>query len=205
MNTRTYVTSDLHLGHQLVAKLRGFDRVDDHDNTIIMNLRSIVKPQDILWILGDLVFSKSTKMHLLSELPGLVKVVLGNHDKFRPIDLPRNFNTVFGAAYGKHGILFTHIPVHEGQKDRFTLNVHGHLHDKVIDDPWYFNVCLEQNNLKPFNMEDIYASIPSTSVVTIRGDVSHDRASVGKSGTPSRSSAAGTPTPVTDWAPRWDL
>jgi calcineurin-like phosphoesterase family protein len=161
-NNRVFVTSDLHLGHKLVSELRGFATVEEHDEHIIQNLRDAVRPQDTLWILGDLVFNKTAKWHLLSHIRGQVRIVLGNHDKVTwQTRFPSNFQVLFGAAYGKHGTLLTHIPVHPGQKDRFTLNIHGHLHDKVLPDPWYFNVCLEQNGLKPFNIEEVYEKIPN--------------------------------------------
>lgn len=166
--SRIYITSDLHLGHKLISGLRGFNSLEEHDEHVLDTLNSMVSPKDTLWILGDLLFQPGTKLALLRRIPGNVKVVLGNHDGLRPDVYASLGFRVYGAAYGKQGILFTHIPVHPGQKDRFSLNVHGHLHDKVIPDPWYFNVCLEQNNLKPFNIEEIYEKIPllpdSTSI-----------------------------------------
>ena len=160
MNSRTYVTADLHLGHKLISTTRGFNSLEEHDDRVLDNLNRIVSPKDTLWILGDLLFQPGTKLPLLKRIPGNVKVVLGNHDALRPDVYAGLGFRVYGAAYGKRGILLTHIPVHEGQKNRFSLNVHGHLHDKVLPDPWYFNVCLEQNNLEPFNIEEIYEKIP---------------------------------------------
>jgi calcineurin-like phosphoesterase family protein len=165
MSERVFVCSDLHLGHALVAKTRGFGSVEEHNEAILDNLADAVLPKDTLWVLGDVVFSASRYGDLLSRIPGHVKLVLGNHDSLKVLNRYRVFEQVYGAAYGKKGILFTHIPVHPRQKDRFSLNVHGHLHTEVLPDPWYFNVCLEQNNLKPFNMEEIYEKIPLLPLV----------------------------------------
>lgn len=172
MSGKVFVTSDLHLSHQKIALLRGFKTIDEHDEAITQNILDTVGSKDTLWILGDLLFQRGTRLYVLGNLINqlrrksiVAKVVLGNHDNFVTGDLyGLGIERVFGAAYGKHGILFTHIPVHPGQKDRFTLNVHGHLHSSVIGDPFYFNVCLEQNGLKPFNMEEVYTKIPPAAV-----------------------------------------
>lgn len=195
--SRVWICSDTHIGHALIAKLRGFSTLEEHDETILANLNSVVKPRDTLWILGDLLFNRGTKFDLLYRIPGYVKVVLGNHDNYKPGDFPNNFAKVFGAAYGKHGTLLTHIPVHPGQKDRFTLNIHGHLHDKVIDDPWYFNVCLEQNGLKPFNIEEVYEKIPNPATLVIPDHVSNDGARLRESGTQAGSRETGAGSPIT--------
>lgn len=168
MSGKVYVTSDLHLSHSKVAELRGFKTIDEHDDAIFHGILDTVKKGDTLWILGDLLFNRGARLDILRTLLSHLKLgrvnvraVLGNHDAWNATQLAElGFGKVFGAAYGKHGILFTHIPVHQGQKDRFTMNVHGHLHTSIIDDPWYFNACLEQNNLKPFDMEQVYACIP---------------------------------------------
>lgn len=199
MSGKVWITSDLHLSHQKVAELRGFKTIEEHDETILDNLNTAVGKRDSLWILGDLVFNKATKFRLLDRVPGSnVRIVLGNHDMVTGNELwPANFMKAFGAAYGKHGTLLTHIPVHPGQKDRFTLNIHGHLHDKVIDDPWYFNVCLEQNGLKPFNMEEVYEKIPYQFYDTLPDNVSYDGARLRESGTQDGSSQTGAGSPTT--------
>ena len=52
--TTVFYTSDLHLGHAKVAEIRGFDSLQEHDQTIIDNLDRQVGKRDTLWILGDI-------------------------------------------------------------------------------------------------------------------------------------------------------
>ena len=56
--SRTWFTSDLHLGHPFVAELRGYgsgeNDVDRHDATILNNLTDALNPGDTLWVLGDI-------------------------------------------------------------------------------------------------------------------------------------------------------
>jgi hypothetical protein len=51
----------------------------------------------------------------------------------------------------------THIPVHTSEvEDRWKGNIHGHLHDKIIDDSRYVNVSCEQTGYTPVDKDYIY-------------------------------------------------
>lgn len=88
----TYFTSDLHLGHRLVAGIRGFWEEGSHPATpdvtehmiAIKKAWSVVKPDDIVWILGDVSASDRdwTKalQFIRDFLPGRKRLVCGNHD-----------------------------------------------------------------------------------------------------------------------------
>jgi calcineurin-like phosphoesterase family protein len=75
------------------------------------------------------------------------------------------FEKLFGVHFWKHCIL-SHVPVHPGTMgSRALLNVHGHLHSKIVGSPYdpdnfgsscepdlnYFNVSIERHGLKPVN------------------------------------------------------
>jgi calcineurin-like phosphoesterase family protein len=89
----TYFTSDLHIGHKFVAGLRGFSTFTEEDGTVydlrghtdaIIKAFSVVKPDDIVWILGDICISASTWASALNVLgdwcPGRKRLISGNHD-----------------------------------------------------------------------------------------------------------------------------
>lgn len=48
-----WFTSDLHLGHEKVAELRGFPSVRKHDSVIVDNLLRSLNSGDKLFVLGD--------------------------------------------------------------------------------------------------------------------------------------------------------
>lgn len=84
----TYFTSDLHIGHRLVAGLRGFlvsqgiPDVEMH-TVAIRDAFNVVRPDDIVWILGDICISDKTwhiALEALKRLPGRKRLVNGNHD-----------------------------------------------------------------------------------------------------------------------------
>lgn len=77
-----FLTSDLHLGHKFVAKLRGFDDVTEHDALIIRNIRKQVKENDTLYILGDVAMGGwAETIKPVKELSFTKVLVTGNHDR----------------------------------------------------------------------------------------------------------------------------
>lgn len=81
-----HFTSDTHFGHEMVAKLRGFDTAADHDQAIRDNLAAVMrKPDDQLWILGDLALSQwRHALAIIGSLPGSKHLIIGNHDQVFP-------------------------------------------------------------------------------------------------------------------------
>ena len=59
--------------------------------------------------------------------------------------------------------LMTHISVHPSQLDRRTVNVHGHLHARPLDDARYLCVSVEQTGFRPvaIGWQSGLASIPT--------------------------------------------
>ena len=57
-----YFTSDLHLDHNkdFIYKERGFDNIGSHDIAILKNWNSVVTPDDIVYVLGDLMLGDNS-------------------------------------------------------------------------------------------------------------------------------------------------
>lgn len=78
-----YFTSDLHFNHnrEFLWKERGFSSLKEMNETIIENWNSIVNEDDIVYVLGDVVFGDLDEgKAYLERLHGSIKLVLGNHD-----------------------------------------------------------------------------------------------------------------------------
>ena len=88
--SRHLFTSDLHFGHLKVAtEHRGFASVGEHDDAVIAALDEHVGPDDVLWVLGDLVGTAREWERALAFLwgvPGRKRLVLGNHDPAHPMN-----------------------------------------------------------------------------------------------------------------------
>lgn len=80
--TARFWTSDLHLGHRKVSEIRGFETTDEHDAAIQTAWHRQVKPDDEVFVLGDLSsgFGEDRALAIIADLPGRKHLVAGNHD-----------------------------------------------------------------------------------------------------------------------------
>lgn len=83
--SQRWFTADLHLGHEKVAHLRGFETVEEHDNTVLASLGANVRTTDELFVLGDISSGKPDEedeaLRRLFRLDvGIIHLISGNHD-----------------------------------------------------------------------------------------------------------------------------
>lgn len=162
MATHAYCIADLHLGHGPgILKIRPqFKTVEEHDKFVVDNINAVVNPNDTLYLPGDIVIRESGWFWLHKLNCWNIILIPGNHCGERTPVRDVFFKSITGAharrlPSSNIGAVFTHIPIHPSCLDRWTVNVHGHLHDQVIDDPRYLCVSCEAVNYKPINMEEI--------------------------------------------------
>jgi calcineurin-like phosphoesterase family protein len=169
---RHFVISDLHLGHLNIVKfcdkdgnrIRPFESIEKHDETILTNWNNVVTPEDTVYVLGDVVINKNS-LGKMNAFHGRKILVKGNHDIF---DL-RHYMPYFDdirACIVRNNMIFSHIPVHDSQLERWAVNVHGHLHQNLVTkivkgravrDNRYLNVCCEHTNFTPVLLDKIIA------------------------------------------------
>lgn len=162
MATHAYAIADLHLGHGTgVLRFRTqFETVEEHDRFVIDSINEVVNPNDTLYLLGDTVIREAGWFWINKINCRNMVEIPGNHCGERTPIREVFFKSIMGA-YARRlpssdiGAVFTHIPVHPSCLDRWQVNVHGHLHDQVIDDPRYLCVSCEAVDYRPVNMEQI--------------------------------------------------
>lgn len=147
-----FLISDTHFGHEKILEFVEGRRVlgktiEEHDEALVERWNKVIRPKDTVWHLGDVAF-KSERLSIVGRLNGRKKLVKGNHDVYHVNRYLEYFVDVKGAV-SLEGFLLTHVPIHSSQKFRFLGNIHGHLHDKLIYDPFYFNVSCERVNYQP--------------------------------------------------------
>lgn len=166
--TTSFFISDTHFGHANILtfkddnnnRIRSFNSVEEMDETMVERWNSRVRPQDRVYHLGDVVMNRRC-LPIVGRLNGKKILIKGNHDIFKLKDYTPYFKDIRSyKVFPKHGIICSHIPVHEGQlQHRWKLNVHGHLHQNVIPDKRYMNVSVEQINYTPITLEEILGAI----------------------------------------------
>ncbi|WP_263730005.1 metallophosphoesterase family protein [Cellulomonas sp. SG140] len=153
-----WLTSDLHLGHEKVATIRGFRSQLAHDDAIERMWWDTVKPKDQVWVLGDIaVSSPAYALNLLARVPGEKHLIWGNHDQGHPMhrDAHRKaarYLEVFASAQAfarrrieGREVLLSHFPYvgdtpgRDGDRhtqyrlrDEGLPLIHGHVHDPRV-------------------------------------------------------------------------
>ena len=160
------VVSDLHIGHRNICKYRPeFSSPEEHNDTLIDNVLGTCGKRDTLWLLGDICFSEEYDWiyrRFCADI-GQVNLVLGNHDTENK-ERQRILRTAIEAGVRVHslvsykGCLLSHAPVHQ-QELRGKYNIHGHMHRRVLDDPRYYNVCVEHTDWRPVAMRDVISKL----------------------------------------------
>ena len=148
-----FFLGDMHLGHKKMRELRFPDNPDKANEIIIDRWNSKVGKKDTVILPGDIAFNSSS-IHLLNELNGYKRGVLGNHDEL-PLDLySQYFNSLHGALE-LNKFIITHIPIHPLCMGRYKGNIHGHLHSESIKDDLYICVSGEHINFTPISFDEI--------------------------------------------------
>lgn len=134
--TEVLFTSDLHLGHEMIAEHRGFKSIEEHDADVINKLNQYCGPRTLLWILGDVAMGEDA-LALIGNIEGRKKIVRGNHDQEDIKRYLEVFETVHGFLKYKN-MWLSHCPIHPQEMLGCDVNVHGHIHKDAITKPLGF-------------------------------------------------------------------
>ena len=169
-----FFCSDHHFGHANIltfkrddgTPLRDFVDIDHMNEIIVQRHNEVVRPNDKVYFLGDVVMSKKTSaLEILGRMNGEKVLIKGNHDQCNLLAYAQYFKDVRGS-HQFSGLIMTHIPIHPESLARWGLNIHGHLHYNVVKrelshlpDPRYFNVSMERINYTPISLEEIKKNV----------------------------------------------
>ena len=169
-----WISSDYHFNHdkEFIWKARGFESVEEMNETIVKKNNECVAPEDTLIICGDLMLGGADKLEegiaLLNRMNGRKLVVGGNHDTanrreaYLRVGIP-----VFDAyafTYRKYHFYASHYPTittnsldsNKHFKNRI-WNIHGHTHstDCFTENFIGFNCCVDAWNCYPIEINEI--------------------------------------------------
>lgn len=171
MASKTWITADPHFFHpgicrflraDGVTKVRPWDDCDKMSEDMINYWTEIVDPQDRVYLLGDVAMNRRALDKCLHRLTGRIVLVKGNHD----IDKLSYYSQYFDdirACVVKKGFIMTHIPIHPASLSRWSVNIHGHLHQNVVmkagaysamevPDQRYCCVSVEHTDYRPIEL-----------------------------------------------------
>lgn len=157
---RIYVIADTHFNHKNIIKYcnRPYNSVEEMNRDIICKWNSVVRPNDIVFHLGDFGFGTQMELEsIFKQLNGKKYLIMGNHDY--KVGKKYYEEIGFSGVYKEYtlvNIVFSHYPkkVKTGQ-----INIYGHIHDTEPKD-WYKDsdhvcVSVEKINYTPTNLSTI--------------------------------------------------
>ena len=133
--------------------------ITDHDNMLVKNWNSVVKPSDTVWFLGDFGLSDREYIaHIFKKLNGHIRMIKGNHDNWS-----NSFYQEAGFEYIsqypiilKRRFILSHTPMPAPTNDDYYY-IYGHVHSN----PSIFKglpnascVCVECTDFKPIRIKE---------------------------------------------------
>jgi len=183
---KTYFWSDQHLGHKRMYSqpftasdnsnkpMRDFPSQEECEEYMINQYNKVVKADDKVYFLGDVVMNKKSLPILQRMKKGNKYLILGNHDdKCCITTYKKYFDKIYGCTYlNKFKVVISHFPCNDKMlrksyesEPRFLWNIHGHTHDNYVTctndygttkvDDRYINVCVEAVNYRPISAEEL--------------------------------------------------
>lgn len=169
-----WYTSDTHFWHRNIIDLcnRPFTDLPEMHEAIINNWNSCVKPQDEVFIIGDMFFCGAVKIKaIMTRLNGKKHLIRGNHDwrNIKPHRLDLGFDSIVEGMtleIDNKPVVLSHFPYlgDHTEADRY-MNfrpkdgghwlIHGHVHNgwKIRDR--MINVGVDQWNFTPISEDNI--------------------------------------------------
>lgn len=178
-----WLTSDLHLMHSqpFLYEPRGFTSTEEMCEAIVERWNSVVKPDDIIYNLGDMAMNDVTSaIPYLQRLNGNQIWIFGNHDSLNKIQLiQENCSRIirigdYHCSYAtilKHGKLtcyLSHYPTLTANYDdrhlsQHVINFHGHIHSRTpwinLRNPFMYDVGMDAHDCYPVHIETAIADI----------------------------------------------
>ena len=160
--------SDTHFFHDNILQFTGednatrirpmFDTVAQMNECMCERWNETVKPNDTVYHLGDVAFKTFERANeldiLLRSLHVKKHLILGNHDD--GARLHPYFKTVtLWKIFKDDGFFCSHVPLGRENFRGVNTQVHGHIHERVVGNPAYINVAVEQTGYRPVSMDEI--------------------------------------------------
>lgn len=171
-----WLTSDTHFCHtaEFLWQPRGFSSVEEMNEMIVERWNGAVKPDDMVFHLGDMMLSDTEKgFEYMKRLNGQICVVWGNHDSSRRQELISlspiiSLGYAHQFKYGKLTCYLSHYPTLTANYDdnhfsQHVVNFHGHTHQQTNwlnpTNPFMYHVGMDSHNCTPVHIEEAIADI----------------------------------------------
>ena len=165
----TFFTADTHFGDTHILRQRGrvFASPALHDEALIARWNEVVAPEDEVWHLGDFAAgaSRAGCAEVFARLNGVKRLIRGNHDTNRVLDLPwaqapqESARITVRDSTGTEWRLFLAHYAHRAWPGlwRGTRHLYGHTHATLPDTRCSCDVGVDAWDYRPVAIADILA------------------------------------------------
>jgi len=159
-----WIITDTHFNHKNIIKYE--NRPENYGQLIIDNCKQMIKPDDELYHLGDVIFAQKGELkYIMSQIPGKKYLTPGNHDRDKKAQwFKDNGFDVVSKYIIIDNIMLAHHPkdIEPFKPMGVEYMIHGHFHRKSRKEldrtpefyPFYkldkyFNLSVEDMDYKP--------------------------------------------------------
>lgn len=165
-----FYIADTHFGHENIIRFanRPYNSIDEMNSDFISKWNSKVKPDDTVYVLGDMFFRCEYAESILAQLKGEKHLLIGNHDeswmtKFDATPYFKSINNMITVSAGDVGVTLCHYPLVTWPHMNRTYMIHGHLHEETNFDFWHLlrdndrilNAGVDINGFEPVTLEEL--------------------------------------------------
>lgn len=169
-----WFTSDLHFNHLNILKYepesRPFADIYEMNRTLIDNWNMVVKPSDIVYVLGDFMMgSVEEGRKCIEQLNGEIILIRGNHDTPKRIEMYKELGIevcdINYLSYKGCYMIMCHFPMCSQEFADMVLHdnseiicLYGHVHHQAPKgyNNGMYHVGVDTNNLFPVSVEQIW-------------------------------------------------
>jgi calcineurin-like phosphoesterase family protein len=159
LDENTWLIADTHFFHANIGNY--CSRPDNWQDLILENWNRLIRPDEIVFHLGDLALGKKEDAEaLIPSLNGKLYLIRGNHDR-RGVAFYRNLGiTLVKDPYSVihssgQRLVFSHRPI--APLEPGMLNFHGHIHNNPSPGvgPRHINLSVELREYRPWRLGEI--------------------------------------------------
>lgn len=169
-----YLTSDLHFNHVNILKYepvsRPFETLEEMNEKIISNWNAVVKPEDTVYVLGDMAMGTvDASRACIERLNGKIVLIRGNHDSPKRIEMYKELgievHDIYYLPYKGRYFILCHFPIASEEFIKMVIrdnsevvNLYGHVHSNApkgyVDGTYH--VGIDTNDLTPISIQQIW-------------------------------------------------
>ncbi|MBR6184885.1 MAG: metallophosphoesterase [Clostridia bacterium] len=130
----TYICADLHFNHKniIAYENRPWPDREAMNQGLIANWNAVVKPEDTVFVLGDVGFCSIAKAkELVGQLNGHKVLIMGNHDRDRSVktwqEIGFEIVSPWPIVYNEYIVMMHEPPTYFNEATPY-FYIYGHVH-----------------------------------------------------------------------------